>query len=799
MSWGLADILHPQVLGMNARNLLYLRPYNSKRSVLLADDKLQTKRVLGDRGLPVPKLLGVIRSRAELEHMDWESLKQAFVLKPNRGFGGEGILVTRWLKAKGLTDLDGHPLDRAAFAAHVEGILEGHFSLANIPDICIIEQKIIPPPSFRALSPVGLPDVRVIVFNLIPVMAMLRLPTVESRGRANLHQGGVAIGLDLATGTGTYGIHHGERIDALPVSGVAIRDIVVPEWDRILLLAARAQKVSNVGYLAVDIALTRRGIPLVLEMNARGGLSIQLANRAPLRARLERVAGLKVLTSERGVRLSKELFGSQIEREVERLSGREILGRVEPVTLRVPGGTKRVVLAQVDPGKLRSVLDTSLATELGLVKATPGSPLPETTKLKYRLGAKDLTTSVRLRDLSAARHQFVVGTQDLVGFLIDPLRKATQVTLEGVASTPPAPTTPHVFVDPHETDLHLERLNRDLFILPALRPVNLAAERERFLADLAVNPQFVYRPTDVDLDACRRELTDLRCGSGPLGEIFALKRDELLARVDLLESVGSETFPDASNRLYDVGTPEEWAEARALPIVSPDQSDDDGPPLPIEEVVAEVQAFLLSAGIEREVRVAREQVAGFVVTRTGAISIRKNSLITRRRLRGALAHEVETHIYTAMNGAAQPYKIFSYGFGYFLATQEGLADLLKSRAIGGEDHQTRWSLVNYRAVLDAQQMSFSEVAARVRELGVPLAKSFGVALRSKRGMTDTRLAGACTKDAVYWVGRRQIMAWEVAGGSLRELFVGRISLDQLPLVRRITGLTPPRYLPEILR
>jgi hypothetical protein len=212
-----------------------------------------------------------------------------------------------------------------------------------------------------------------------------------------------------------------------------------------------------------------------------------------------------------------------------------------------------------------------------------------------------------------------------------------------------------------------------------------------------------------------------------------------------------------------------------------------------------VQAFLASAGIEREVRVAREQVAGFVVTRTGAISIRKNSLITRRRLRGALAHEVETHIFTAMNGAEQPYKIFSYGFGFFLATQEGLADLLKSRAIGGEDHQTRWSLVNYRAVLDAQQASFADVAARVRELGVPLAKSFGVALRAKRGMTDTRARGACTKDAVYWIGRRQITAWEEAGGDLRELYIGRITLSQLPLVRRVEGLTPPRYLPQALR
>ena len=53
---------------------------------------------------------------------------------------------------------------------------------------------------FEPIAVGGTPDVRIILYRCVPVMAMVRLPTRESRGRANLHQGAVAAGIHLGSG-----------------------------------------------------------------------------------------------------------------------------------------------------------------------------------------------------------------------------------------------------------------------------------------------------------------------------------------------------------------------------------------------------------------------------------------------------------------------------------------------------------------------------------------------------------------------------------------------------------------------
>jgi len=47
------------------------------------------------------------------------------------------------------------------------------------------------------LGTYGLPDIRVIAYNMVPVMAMMRIPTKESGGKANIHGGACAVGIDI--------------------------------------------------------------------------------------------------------------------------------------------------------------------------------------------------------------------------------------------------------------------------------------------------------------------------------------------------------------------------------------------------------------------------------------------------------------------------------------------------------------------------------------------------------------------------------------------------------------------------
>ncbi len=358
-----------RILGMNSRNLEFIRPFNLRRAKRIADDKILSKKILKKADIPVPKLLAKISNRVELDNFDWSLLPESFALKPNRGFGGEGIVVVygkskkkndAWIKA-----------DRSYIAigdlkTHIQNILDGSFSLSGTPDVAFFEERLQLLKLFKPYAFRGIPDIRVIVFNKVPVMAMLRLPTKESHGKANLQQGAIGVGIDMATGITTSAISGKNKfIEKLPDSRLVLSGIKIPYWKDILALAVRAQEVSHLGFLGADIAIDKEHGPMILELNARPGLSIQLANLSGLKRRLERVAGLKIKTLEKGVRVGMDLFGGEIEEEVEEISGRKIIGTVEKVKLISKDGKEVDVEAKIDTGAYSSSIDTALAKELG--------------------------------------------------------------------------------------------------------------------------------------------------------------------------------------------------------------------------------------------------------------------------------------------------------------------------------------------------------------------------------------------------------------------------------------------------
>lgn len=358
-----------KLLGMNSRNLEYIRPYNRKRGMELADNKLLCKRFLKKNSLGAPGLVAKIRNHEELEHFDWSRLPASFALKPNRGFGGEGILVV-YAKKRGRDDAwvkaDGTVITIEDMRSHIRNILDGSFSLSNIPDTAFFEERLTLLKLFKPYAFKGIPDIRVIVFNSVPVMAMLRLPTRASDGKANLQQGAIGVGIDLASGTTTTAIlGKGQILEYVPGTRLVLSGIKIPYWKEILRMAIEAQRISGLGFLGADVAIDRERGPVILELNARPGLSIQLANLSGLKERLERVRGLKIKTTERGIRVGMNLFGGEIEEEIEEISGRRIIGATEKVQLRNSEGALIEVEAKIDTGADSSSIDRSLAKALG--------------------------------------------------------------------------------------------------------------------------------------------------------------------------------------------------------------------------------------------------------------------------------------------------------------------------------------------------------------------------------------------------------------------------------------------------
>ncbi|MBK1735929.1 alpha-L-glutamate ligase-like protein [Halorhodospira abdelmalekii] len=282
------------VLGMNQRNIDYIGRYNERRLYPGVDDKLRTKLLAREYGVSTPQLHGVIRQQHEVRRLEQriDGLNE-FVIKPAKGSGGKGILVISERRNGALISAGGRRMSMDDLRRHVSNTLAGLHSLAGAPDVAIIEERICLDPLFERLSCEGVPDIRVIVFLGYPVMAMLRLATRASSGKANLHQGAIGVGLDLGSGQCAYAVQNDRRVYHHPDTGSELDQVVIPDWRDLLVLAARCQEMSGLGYLGADLVIDRQHGPQLLELNARPGLSVQIANGAGLLPRLRLIESLQ--------------------------------------------------------------------------------------------------------------------------------------------------------------------------------------------------------------------------------------------------------------------------------------------------------------------------------------------------------------------------------------------------------------------------------------------------------------------------------------------------------------------------
>ena len=301
------------ILGMNRRNVAVIARYNPRRLYPLVDDKLKTKRLAEQHGVAVPVLKGVVSYQFEVKQLRKAlGLARQFVIKPAQGSGGKGILVIvdrergRYVKSSG-SDLSIRDVER-----HVSNILSGLYSLGGRPDVAMIESLVVFDQHLARFSYEGVPDIRVIIYRGYPVMAMIRCATHVSDGKANLHQGAVGVGLDLATGRSLQAVQNGRPVLVHPDTLESFVGLEVPHWLDILRLAARCFEMTGMGYIGVDIVIDHNRGPLILELNARPGLAIQIANQSGLLHRLNAVDAIRGRhgTPAERVEYSRRAFGS---------------------------------------------------------------------------------------------------------------------------------------------------------------------------------------------------------------------------------------------------------------------------------------------------------------------------------------------------------------------------------------------------------------------------------------------------------------------------------------------------------
>ncbi|MCG7495980.1 alpha-L-glutamate ligase-like protein [Vibrio sp. Of7-15] len=306
------------IMGMNQRNISYIGRYNDRTKYPLVDDKLKTKIIAEKAGATVPELIGVISHQAEVKGIhDMVKNWPGFVIKPAQGSGGKGILVCTSHQDGVYSKPSGATMSKQDVERHITNALAGLFSLGGKNDVAVVENLIQFDDVFEGFSYEGVPDIRVIVFKGYPVMAMMRLSTAASDGKANLHQGAVGVGIDIATGKAVRAVQFDKPILQHPDTGKDLSTLQVPHWNKLLTLASSAWEMTGLGYLGTDMVLDKEQGPMVLELNARPGLAIQIANGCGLLPRLHHIENMGIPAEypkpEERVAYSAKQFGVKVQ------------------------------------------------------------------------------------------------------------------------------------------------------------------------------------------------------------------------------------------------------------------------------------------------------------------------------------------------------------------------------------------------------------------------------------------------------------------------------------------------------
>ncbi len=271
------------ILGINRRNLEFIQPNNPRAAFPMVDDKILTKKILAEADVPIPETLVVIDNLFGISPaIEKLSREDSFVAKPARGRAGGGVLLIERAEDGTLRTPSGRAVSSDELRRHLADILFGVYSFGRMGDSVLVERKIEPHEFLKNIYSKGIPDIRVITFRGIPLMSMLRIPTDRSDGKANLHQGAIGVGIDNRTGITGSGVYRGKIISAHPDTGQPLNNLPIPQWEEIQELSRIAAGTVPLGYLGIDFVLDHSQGPLVLEMNARPGLQIQVINQIGL-------------------------------------------------------------------------------------------------------------------------------------------------------------------------------------------------------------------------------------------------------------------------------------------------------------------------------------------------------------------------------------------------------------------------------------------------------------------------------------------------------------------------------------
>jgi len=768
------------LLGQNARNLKYIKWFNSKMAKKLADSKLQTKEFLKTKKIPVPETLAILRKHEEITKELIEKLTPPFVIKPNAGFGWKGIIVVDSLDSSGnFVANTWDVFSKKDIQVHLLSILDGFFSLSGSRDKVIIEKKIEINDDVQILWKYGLPDIRIIVFNMVPVMAMLRIPTAKSWWKANLHSGACAAWIDIWSWRLTYITQHSKIVKSVP--GIwDIRWLVLPNWDKMLNMAVSVQKETGIWYLGCDIVMDNRDWPLLLEINIRPGLEVQVANLARLKDRLERVEWININSVEKWVRLGKDLFSWDIEEKIRNISGKKVLWQREYITLNY-NEKEYKYLTEINTQNNSSFIDKDFL--LNILKID--SEKLEDKKIRIKTDVLWETKNINFSIKELGSVNMILWLNSLRGFLIDPFKyKKWELPFnkdDELYNTTNIALKRNYEKQLKQIDNDLISVDKKLLILKNITPINLSEEKKKFIeSKWEYIPEFKYKEIKLDFKELKEKVEKIEIPEIPLSNIYKRKKEEVLNKIRFLKAVtlgDNEKQTKFSNALFW-----DFDEDNVLfckeELVNRKQAKQEEDLLNFEDIKGYINKFNHIYWINIKLKVS-DKASRFVMS-GDTLHYKSWAIVGKKEMRSIIAHEIEGHYLRRLNWRKLGYKIFSSWTAKYLEIDEWIAVYNQNRFLNNSDFKYYWIYEWYYLLNYALNNSYDDLLEKLLEFyKYDLSKVFDRIVRIKRWFQKASDRWVFYKDVVYLNGYLKINKFIEQGWSLKELYIWKIWITDL--------------------
>jgi hypothetical protein len=798
------------ILGMNKRNNTYITEFNPKKGIRLANNKIQTKKFLTQRGIPVPQTIAHIKTRQERLYFDFSKITHTtFVIKPNKWSKGSGIFIIKEMRLRKdyqptqqvqetgeKTFWDRFNIFNQNFDAVYDSwyeffvgstwiseqnlkekclwIFDGSYSSNNKSDTILLEDRLLPGIGFTEFCEYGLADMRVIIFNLVPMIAMLRMPTKESWGKANLAQGGIWLGLDIITW----------KINSLYRKWKSYTSEFPPEWQHfkgktipyrkeIIQYSANAQYFVNIGYLGMDWVITQKW-PKLLEINARSWLEIQNITGKPLLSIMQKIEDLDITTPNKWIEISKSLFSDERISEVKE--------------------QHIVYLSQT--GKLsyqknwkKRGLPVTITVGIDKVKSYTSEKV-----LKRIVWADNISVDLWHHDtilkninlLSSSQIQWnkiVLWQKSLEHYYIKPIHKSKVST----KMINPETILEDEIVSLKLLDDKINIINKQLNLAQILQPSNYLDEFDTFVSLHGdYNPQFTYNfPTYKDLHHLSDQIKELDIKyrqkeyfDSSFANLFFEKLDEMQTKINLIRAYKKQNFwlIDRYNRVLFGEIDEdllqrskdkikEWISFSAKILWTT---------LRWNDIIDYIKTYITKKRLEW-VRVRRDDTTLSRISvgfwKFATIKIKNTAFFREHKLLSKLVHEIDVHTMRYLNGKKSGRNIFTTGTAGYLETEEWLSVYLANKKlqeiIPWYDGISKYK--NYYFVAQASTMSFAELAKKIVDIKKTLSKRkntvinyktlFNTTLKFMKGKKDTSIQNTGMifgKNIVYLNGYEKI-------------------------------------------